>query len=226
MKKILVIEVSAQTRNIFLEFLKAEGFDAIGAENGLVGVQRAIDELPDLVICDIVMPLLNGYGVLTLLRGDPVTAVIPFIFITAMATKASLRQAMDLFATDYLTKPSTGEELLRAIAVRLEKQAALLSWYAAQSPQVPEPPSADTATFSAARKSIFPSNPQLSEVFDFIEANYHQPITLCHVAQAVGYSRAYLTDLVGSQTGKTVNRWIVSRRMAEARSLLSMPERE
>lgn len=128
MKKILVIEDSAQTRDIFLQFLKAEGFDAIGAENGLVGVQRAIDELPDLVICDIVRPLLDGYSVLTLLRGNPVTAVIPFIFLTAMATKASLRQGMELFATDYLTKPSKVEELLRAIAVRLEKQAALLSW--------------------------------------------------------------------------------------------------
>ena len=220
MKKILVIEDEAQNQNIFLKCLEAEGFDTIGAENGLVGVQRAQDELPDLVICDIVMPQLDGYGVLTRLRGNPVTAMIAFIFLTAKATKASLRQGMELGADDYLTKPSTAEELLGAIAARLEKQAALLSWYAAQSPQVPEPPSADTATFSAAPKSIFPSVPQLSEVFHFIEANYHQPITLCHVAQAVGYSRAYLTDLVGSQTGQTVNCWIVSRRMAQARFLL------
>jgi AraC-like DNA-binding protein len=127
---------------------------------------------------------------------------------------------MDLGADDYLTKPSTVEELLGAIAARLEKHAALRQWYAAQSQQVPEPPSADTATCSAAPESIFPSVPQLSEVFDFIEANYHQPITLCDVAAAVGYSRAYLTNLVGSLTGQTVNRWIVERRMAEARSLL------
>jgi AraC-like DNA-binding protein len=69
-------------------------------------------------------------------------------------------------------------------------------------------------------ESIFPSHPQLREVFDFIEANYRQPITLCDVAEAVGYSPAYLTDLVRRQTGQTVNRWIIQRRMAEARSLL------
>lgn len=68
--------------------------------------------------------------------------------------------------------------------------------------------------------SIFPTNPKLHEVFQFIEANYHQSITLCDVAQAVGYSSAYLTDLVRRQTGKTVNQWIVERRIAEARRLL------
>ncbi len=68
--------------------------------------------------------------------------------------------------------------------------------------------------------SIFPSNPKLNEVFQFIEANYQQPITLSDVAQAVGYSSAYLTDLVRRQTGKTVNQWIVERRISEARRLL------
>lgn len=220
MKKILVIEDEALNRDLFLESLNAEGFNTIGAENGLIGVQQAIDHLPDLVICDIMMPQLDGYGVLTTLRENPVTAMIPFIFLTAKATKAELRQGMDLGADDYLTKPSTLEELLGAIAARLQKQATLRQWYAAQPQQVPEPPSADTANFSTAPKSIFPSIPQLSEVFDFIEANYHQSITLCDVAAAVGYSRAYLTNLVGSLTGQTVNRWIVERRMAEARSLL------
>lgn len=220
MKKILVIEDEARTRNLFLECLEAEGFYTIGAENGLIGVQLAQEELPDLVICDVVMPQLDGYGVLTTLRQDPFTAMIPLIFLTAKATRTELRKGMDLGADDYLTKPCTIEELLRAIAAQLEKQAALRQWYAAQSQQAPEPPPADTATFSATPKSIFPSCPQLSEVFDFIEANYHQPIILGDVAAAVGYSRAYLTNLVGTLTGQTVNRWIVERRMAEARSLL------
>ncbi len=218
MKKILVIEDETQNRNLLLESLEAEGFYTIGAENGRVGVQRAQDELPDVVICDVMMPELDGYGVLTTLRQDPVTAIIPFIFLTAKVTKAERRQGMKLGADDYIIKPSTIEELLGAIAARLEKRDVLQQWYAAQSQQVPEPPSADT--LATAPKSIFPSVPQLSEVFDFIEANYHQPITLCDVAQAVGYSRAYLTSLVGSQTGKTVNRWIVERRMAAACSLL------
>ena len=113
MKKILVIEDEAQSREMFLECLEAEGFDTLCAENGRVGVQRAQSHLPDLVICDIVMPEIDGYGVLTTLRQDPVTAMIPFIFLTAKATKTELRQGMDLGADDYLTKPSTVEELSR-----------------------------------------------------------------------------------------------------------------
>lgn len=219
MKKILVIEDEAQSRHMFLECLEAEGFDAIGAENGLVGLQRLQKQLPDLVICDIMMPELDGYGVLTTLRQDPVTAMIPFIFLSAKATKTELRQGMDLGADDYLTKPSTVEELLGAIAARLEKQAALGQWCAVSCQRVPAPPPADTA-LPAAPKSIFPSCPQLSHIFQFIDANYHQPITLCDVAAAVRYSPAYLTSLVRRQTGQTVNRWIVERRIAAACSLL------
>ena len=218
MKKILVIEDEAQSREMFLECLEAEGFDTLCAENGRVGVQRAQSHLPDLVICDIVMPEIDGYGVLTTLRQDPVTAMIPFIFLTAKATKTELRQGMDLGADDYLTKPSTVEELLGAIAARLEKQAALRQWCAVECQRVPAPPPADAV--SAAPKSIFPCCPQLSHIFDFIDANYHQPITLCDVAAAVRYSPAYLTSLVRRQTGQTVNRWIVERRMAAACSLL------
>lgn len=218
MKKILVIEDEAITRNLFLDSLKAEGFCVIGAENGRIGVQQAREQLPDLVICDIKMPELDGYGVLTKLRQDPATAIIPFIFLTAKVAKTERRQGMQLGADDYLTKPSTVEELLEAIAVRLEKQNALQQCYAAKFQQSPEPTAPNTKT--ATPQSIFPSIPQLSEVFNFIETNYHQRITLTDVAQAVGYSPAYLTNRVGSQTGQTVNRWIVERRMAAARSLL------
>jgi PAS domain S-box-containing protein len=92
-------------------------------------------------------------------------------------------------------------------------------WYTVKLQQVSEQPSADTAK-PTTPQSIFPSNPKLREVFHFIEANYHQSITLSDVAEAVGYSPAYLTDLVRRQTGKTVNRWIVERRIAQACSLL------
>ena len=116
MKKILVIEDEVQTRDMFLECLEAEGFDTIGTENGFVGVQLTQDELPDLVICDIMMPQLDGYGVLAQLRQNPVTAMIPFIFITAKSAEAERRLGMELGADDYLTKPCTAEDLLRAIA--------------------------------------------------------------------------------------------------------------
>ncbi|MGH7999979.1 MAG: response regulator transcription factor [Brasilonema sp.] len=219
MTKVLVIEDETENRNIFLECLEAEGFDAIGAENGLIGVKKAQELLPDLIICDVVMPELDGYNVFTTLRQNRLTAMIPFIFLTAKTTKAEIRQGMELGADDYLTKPTTAEELLGAIATRLKKQAAIKQWYAAQSQQVTALPPADTSV-SAQPQSSSPASPQLQEVFDFIEANYHQSISLSDVARVVGYAPAYLTDLVRRQTGKTVHQWIVERRMAKVCSLL------
>ncbi|MDF5718445.1 MAG: response regulator [Rhizonema sp. NSF051] len=218
-KKILVIEDDTITRNLFLEGLEAEGFSSIGAENGTVGIQQAQEHIPDLVICDIGMPDMDGYGVLSVLRQDPVTAIIPFIFLTGSGSMADLRRGMDLGADDYLTKPSTVENLLRAIAARLEKQSTLVDyWYAACCRQFSETPS--ESSVSTDPESMFPTHPQLKQVFDFIEANFDQGITLCNVAEAVGYSPAYLTNRVAKQTGDTVNGWIVKRRMLAARSLL------
>lgn len=199
--------------------MEAEGFDTICAENDRVGVQRAQQQLPDLVICDVIMPELDGYGVLTTLHQNPVTAIIPFIFITAKVTKAELCQGMELGADDYLTKPSTAEELLRAITAQLEKQEVFRQWCAVKSQRVSGPAPTDTAS-KVAPQLLFPSVPQLSKVFEFIEANYHRTITLSDVAQTVGYSRSYLTQLVRRHTGKTVFRWIAERRMASACSLL------
>ncbi|MEH1840051.1 MAG: response regulator [Nostoc sp.] len=250
-KKILVIEDDNVTRNLYLMGLEAKGFDTIGADTGLAGIQQAQEHIPDLVICDITMPDMDGYSVLTTLRQDPVTAIIPFIFLTGSSTKADVRKAMELGADDYLTKPSTLDELLRAIAIRLQKQATLQYWWAMKLEKAPQSVFADNTTAIARGvsvgvgvgvgeafgtedsgraapdteimippKSIFPYIPQLKEVFDFIEAHYHQGITLCDVAVAVGYSPAYLTNRVSKQTGETVNCWIVKRRMAGARFLL------
>lgn len=219
MTKILVIENATATRNLFLKCLQDEGFDTISAENGRIGVQRIQEELPDLILCDIVMPELDGYSVLNTLRQDIATAAIPFIFVTAEQTRADIRKGMELGADDYLTKPCTIKELLTAITTRLEKQIALKQWYATESQQVLAPlPVADAKL--GASHSIFPSCPQLRKVFHFIETNYNQPITLKDVAQAVGYSPAYLTNLVRQQTGQTVHRWIIKRRILEARFLL------
>lgn len=216
-KKILIIEDDAITRNIFLDGLEAEGFYTLGAENGIVGIQQAKKHLPDLVICDIMMPDMDGYGVLTALRQESVTAIIPFIFLTGSDTKAEIRTGMDKGADDYLTKPSTVEQLCRAIDTRLTKQSTLQDYYAACCQKLLEPP--------VEPESIFPSVPQLKEVFDYIEANYDQGITLCDVAEAVGYSSAYLTNRVAKITGETVNGWIVQRRMVAARSLLQKTDK-
>ena len=125
MTKILVIEDEQGVRENLLEILEAENFDTIGAENGHVGITWAWEHRPDLIICDVMMPELDGYEVLKLLRQDPVTETIPFIFLTAKADKADLRQGMELGADDYLTKPFTMAELLGAIASRLKRQASI-----------------------------------------------------------------------------------------------------
>lgn len=229
--KILVIEDDNVTRNLYLKGLEAKGFEMIGAQNGVVGIQQAQEHLPDLVICDITMPDMDGYGVLSRIRLNPLTAIIPFIFLTGSDERVSIRKAMEMGADDYLTKPSTLDELLRAIAVRLQRQSLLQYWCTNKLEKVPVGRALALAgdvgidEFSHKEivtlpKSIFPSVPQLNEVFDFIEAHYHQGITLSDVAQAVGYSAAYLTNRVARLTGETVNSWIVKRRMVGARFLL------
>lgn len=225
MKKILLIEDSTAIRNLFSKSLNDHGFCTIVAENGLVGIHQAQEHLPDLIVCDIVMPQLDGYGVLRSLRQDSKTATIPLIFLTAKATRNDLRKGMEMGADDYITKPCTVDELLRAIATQLEKQAAFQQSWAGHSQPIPKASSAEVEALSLDPKSILPSLPQFSEIFDFIEANYYRPITLDDVAKAVGYSKGYLTDLVRSQTGHTINRWIVERRMAEVRSLLLQSDR-
>jgi diguanylate cyclase (GGDEF)-like protein len=129
MTTILVIEDVEALREEIMETLSYEGFDVLGAENGVVGVQTAKTYLPNLIICDIAMPELDGYGTLVALRKEPKTAMIPFIFLTAMTEKVDMRQAMQLGADDYLTKPFTSGELLAAIASRLQKYNSVKDHY-------------------------------------------------------------------------------------------------
>jgi diguanylate cyclase (GGDEF)-like protein len=122
MKKILVIEDEELVRENILELLDAEGLAGIGATNGYKGIDLAKVEKPDLIICDVMMPGLDGYSVLKALRQETTFATTPFIFLTAKAAKADFRQGMELGADDYLTKPFTRAELLGAIATRFKKQ--------------------------------------------------------------------------------------------------------
>jgi two-component system, sensor histidine kinase and response regulator len=122
MTKILVIEDEEHIREIISVMLSAEDFDVMEAEDGLMGVELAQENKPDLILCDIMMPQLDGYGVLNELRQNSSTQTIPFIFLTAKAAKVSVRQGMELGADDYLTKPFTRDELLGAITARLKKQ--------------------------------------------------------------------------------------------------------
>ena len=219
MSKILVIEDEARTRDMFRDCLEAEGFQTLGAEDGLVGIELARQHIPNLVLCDILMPKLDGYEVLSQLRQVPTTATIPFIFITARTRKTDRRQGMSLGADDYLTKPSTVEELLEVVSARLDKHAMLQAYY--ETTYQSSKATVASKVSDGETNLLFPSVKELSEVFEFIEANYDKGITLCDVAKAVGYSPAYLTNRVKQETGRTVNRWIIERRMAQALFLLS-----
>lgn len=125
MPKILVIEDDEDLRSDILEILECEGFAPIDAKNGFKGVALARKYIPDLIICDISMPGLSGYGVLLELRKTPFTAMIPFIFLTGSATKTDVRKGMEFGADDYLTKPFEVDELLSAIHTRLQKHAVI-----------------------------------------------------------------------------------------------------
>lgn len=119
MKTILVIEDELLVRENLQEILELEDFDVLTAENGKIGVQIAIDKQPDLVICDVMMPELDGYGVISSLRKNPMTMQTPFIFLSANSTQADRQKGLDLGANDYLTKPFTPKEICHAIAMRI-----------------------------------------------------------------------------------------------------------
>lgn len=126
MKKILIIDDEEEVRSILVALLEAAEFEVFQAANGLSGVRLAREHFPDLILCDVNMPRLDGYGVLKELREDPSTTAIPFIFLSGKGEREEMRFGMDLGADDYLSKPFRRTELLRAIDARLAKQAALI----------------------------------------------------------------------------------------------------
>jgi DNA-binding response OmpR family regulator len=123
MKKILIIEDNIEVRENTAEILTLANYEVISADSGKTGVEVAQHERPDLIICDIMMPELDGYGVLHILSKNEETAGIPFIFLSAKAEKSDVRKGMDLGADDYLTKPFDDTDLLNAIEARLRKFA-------------------------------------------------------------------------------------------------------
>ncbi|MBK7999496.1 MAG: response regulator [Verrucomicrobia bacterium] len=123
MKKILVIEDEPEMRRNIATILRLEKFQPIVAENGRVGVEAAKREKPDLILCDVMMPELDGHGVLQALREDAGLESVPFIFLTAKGEKGDVRSGMNLGADDYLTKPVAKADLLNAVRSRLQRAA-------------------------------------------------------------------------------------------------------
>jgi DNA-binding response OmpR family regulator len=133
MKKILLIEDNPEVRENTSEILSLANYNVVTAENGKIGVDLAQKEKPDLIICDIMMPELDGYGVLHILSKNEQTTNIPFIFLTAKTEKTDIRKGMNLGADDYLTKPFDDTDLLNAIEARLRKNAMLQKQYEVSS---------------------------------------------------------------------------------------------
>lgn len=129
MKSILVIDDNPDIRENIAEILDLAGYKTFTAENGKRGVETAVKEKPDLIVCDIMMPELDGYGVLHLLRKNPESQNIPFIFLTAKTERTDFRKGMEMGADDYITKPFEDIELLNAIEVRLKKSEVLDQQY-------------------------------------------------------------------------------------------------
>jgi len=130
MKSVLVIDDNMDIRENTAEILEMAGYKTFTAENGKKGVELAQKEKPDLIVCDIMMPELDGYGVLHLLRKNEETERIPFVFLTAKTERSDFRKGMEMGADDYITKPFEDIELLNAIEVRLKKAAVLDNKYA------------------------------------------------------------------------------------------------
>ncbi|HVT86736.1 MAG TPA: response regulator [Chitinophagaceae bacterium] len=131
MKSVLVIDDNPDIRDNTAEILDLAGYKTFTAENGKRGVDLAVKEKPDVIVCDIMMPELDGYGVLHLLRKNPETLNIPFIFLTAKTERSDFRKGMEMGADDYITKPFEDIELLNAIEIRLKKAEILDHKYAA-----------------------------------------------------------------------------------------------
>lgn len=138
MTKILVIEDEELVRANIAELLDAEEYEVVTAENGFLGVLWAQEHLPDLIICDVMMPELNGYEALSVLSENRDTAMIPFIFLTAMADKTEIRQGMTSGADDYLTKPFSRSELLAAVSTRLSKRQVIQEQYSREHQRAEE----------------------------------------------------------------------------------------
>jgi signal transduction histidine kinase len=125
MQKILIIEDQPDVRENIEAILELEDYETLIAENGEMGIEMAENHHPDLILCDVMMPKLDGFGVVQALRQNPITSTIPLIFVTAKADRLSLRQGMDLGADDYLTKPFTLDELINSVKSRLSKQTLI-----------------------------------------------------------------------------------------------------
>jgi two-component system response regulator AtoC len=200
MNKILVIEDDDAIRGNIVDLLEAEGFEGIGAQNGESGLELAVRQLPDLIICDVGMPGIDGYEVFDVLSSQPTTAVIPFIFLSARAERADVRRGMALGADDYLTKPFTRKELLESIHVRLKRRRL--------SEPVAMPPS-DAATNrpsgsppgDAPASAMIVADPAMVTIFAQVDRVAHGPISVLILGET-GVGKEVVAEEIHRRSGR------------------------
>ncbi|MDC6389091.1 response regulator [Maribacter sp. PR1] len=166
MKQILLIEDDRALRENTEELLELSGYSVLTAPNGKIGIQSAKENLPDIIVCDIMMPLIDGYGVLEELSSDEKTKHIPFIFLSAKTEHKEIRRGMDLGADDYLTKPFEEEDLISAVESRLAKSQLLNRMLDIKS--IEQDVSNDEMRTLHELKNFFDDN---GEVMDFVQGD-------------------------------------------------------
>lgn len=123
MKKILVVEDEDNSRRMIIDILTLHGYSAISAADGKDGIKMALKDMPDMIICDVKMPRTDGYAVLKKIQKTKKTSSLPFIFLTGMADRKEIRKGMESGADDYITKPFTDDELIKAVRIQFKKAA-------------------------------------------------------------------------------------------------------
>jgi CheY-like chemotaxis protein/CRP-like cAMP-binding protein len=195
-QKILLIEDNLEVRENTAEILELSNYDVETAENGKIGVEMAKSLLPDLIICDIMMPELDGYGVLHILSKDPATHNIPFIFLTAKAEKSDFRKGMNLGADDYLVKPFDETDLLEAIDVRFKRNEQFKAQFAKDEEGLDQ--FMENARGLSGLEAL--TNERKTRTFKKKETIYHEgdyPNTLCFICK--GKVKTYKMNEAGKE---------------------------
>jgi DNA-binding NtrC family response regulator len=199
MGKILVIEDDDNIRANVLDLLEAEGYQGVGARDGQAGVELAVQQQPEMIICDVAMPGIDGFEVLEILSMKASTATIPFVFLTARAERSNVRRGMALGADDYITKPFTRGELLEAIASRLKRRDQLES--AAQEAARAHLAVASPSERTAPRASLVIADPAMRALFGQIERIARAPISVLILGET-GVGKEIIAEQIHEQSGR------------------------
>jgi CRP/FNR family cyclic AMP-dependent transcriptional regulator len=177
MQRVLLIEDNDEIRENTAEILDLANYLVDTAANGKLGVEKALECTPDLIICDVMMPVLDGYGVLHLLHKNEVLKNIPFIFLTAKAERGDFRKGMEMGADDYITKPFSDIELLTAIESRLKKAALLQGYFAVANPE----PADGSGNINALQELIETSAVNFYKKKQLIYTEGNHPVRLFYI---------------------------------------------